>query len=266
MKRILITGKNGYIARHFDQFLRQFPNEYRVTSVSLRDGAWRGSDLSQYDVILHTAGIAHIRETSENAHLYYEVNRDLTMEAAQKAKRAGVGQFIFLSSASVYGMEEGVITRETEPHPVSHYGRSKLQAEEGLHALRSDNFRISILRPPTVYGEGCKGNYQTLVKLAGLVPIFPSYRNQRSMVSIDTLCRYIKDIVDRKAEGIFFPQEDRYVCTSDMVRELAAERGRHIYLASWLDPAVFLAKRCTRAGRKAFGNLIYQGNPHIEAF
>ncbi len=258
MKRILITGKSGYIAQCFDRSLRQFSSEYCATSVSLRDGTWREADFSQYDVVLHAAGIAHIKETTGNAHLYYEVNRDLTLDVAQKAKQAGVGQFVFLSSVSVYGMDEGVITRETVPHPLSHYGKSKLQAEEGLRALRTDDFKVSILRPPMVYGDGCKGNYQTLVKLARVVPIFPDYQNQRSMVSIETLCRFIKSVIDRGAEGIFFPQEERYICTSEMVREIADREGRQIKFVRWLNPLVSLAARSTKKGRKAFGSLIYQ--------
>lgn len=155
MKRLLITGKNGYIARQFEAFIRQFPEEYGVTSVSLRGDDWREMDLSPYDVILHTAGIVHIRETPENAHLYYEVNRDLTIELAGKAKNAGVKQFVFLSTVSVYGMDEGVITQETVPNPVTHYGQSKLQAEEGILPFQTENFTVSILRPPMVYGDGC---------------------------------------------------------------------------------------------------------------
>lgn len=258
MKRLLITGKSGYIAQQFAQFLRLFPEAYSVTSVSLRGSDWREIDLSSYDVILHTAGIAHIKETPENAHLYDEVNRDLTIELAEKAKNAGVKQFIFLSTVSVYGMDEGVITEETVPNPVTHYGRSKLQAEEGILPLQSDDFTVSILRPPMVYGDGCKGNYQALVKIAQISPVFPDYRNRRSMVSIETLCAFMKDVIDKQAAGIFLPQEKEYICTSEMVREIAAKEGRKIRLVHWLNPGVSLAVRFTKKGRKAFGDLIYR--------
>lgn len=258
MKRLLITGKSGYIAQQFEQFLRRFPDEYEVTSISLRNKDWRKMDFSQFDIILHTAGIAHIKETPDNAKLYYEVNRDLTIELAQKAKDSRVNQFIFLSSVSVYGMDEGVITQETIPNPVSHYGKSKLQAEERILPLQTDDFTISILRPPMVYGEGCKGNYQTLVKIARLSPVFPDYQNQRSMVSIETLCAFMKDIMDQNSGGIFFPQEENYLCTSKMVQEIAEKMGKKIKLVRWLNPAVYIAKQCTKRGKKAFGNLIYQ--------
>lgn len=257
MRRLLITGKNGYIAQKFAQFLREFPDEYDETLISLRDSGWREADFSQYDAVLHTAGIAHIKETSDNAALYYQINRDLTLEVAKAARAAGVKQFVFLSSVSVYGLEEGTITRETLPKPSSHYGRSKLQAEEGICQLQTDHFAVSILRPPMVYGEGCKGNYQTLVKIARKTPVFPDYWNQRSMVSIGTLCACMKEILDKEKTGVFFPQEREYICTCKMVQQIAGEYGRELRLVRWLNPAVVVAKHFSKRGRKAFGNLIY---------
>lgn len=256
MKNLLITGKNGYIAQQFEQFIRQFPDEYHVTSVSLRNGDWRELALPGYDVILHTAGIAHIRERRENSALYYEVNRDLTIELAQMAKDSGVKQFVFLSSISIYGMDEGVITPGTVPNPVSSYGKSKLQAEEGILPLQAEDFTVSVLRPPMVYGSGCKGNYRMLEKIARISPVFPDYQNQRSMVSIETLCGFIKNVIDENTGGVFVPQEADYVCTSKMVQRIAANMGREIKLVRWLNPAASMAARYTRAGKKAFGNLI----------
>lgn len=264
MKRLLITGTNSYIGKSFEQFIRRFPTDYSVSSISLRTPAWTQEDFSQYDVILHTAGIAHIKETPANAHLYYEVNRDLAVEVAKRAKAAHVKQFIFLSSMSVYGLDEGVITPETAPLPRTHYGKSKLQAEEQLIALQSDDFVISILRPPMVYGDGCKGNYQALVKLAGTVPIFPDYPNRRSMVSIDTLSVCFKEVIDHCTSGIFFPQESGYICTCKMVQRLAEEQGKHLKLVRWLNPLVSILKCLTRKGKKAFGSLIYQDLDRIE--
>ena len=256
MKNLLITGKSGYIAQRFEQFIRRFPDEYNVTSISLRNDDWQQMSLSGYDVILHTAGIAHIKETQDNAGLYYAVNRDLTIELAQKAKDSGVKQFVFLSSISVYGMDEGVITTETVPNPTSSYGKSKLQAEEAILPLQTDHFTISILRPPMVYGRGCKGNYQMLVKIARVSPIFPDYQNQRSMVSIETLCSFLKNTIDQNTGGILFPQEENYICTSRMVQEIASKMGREIKLVRWLNPMVSIAVKWTKAGRKAFGDLI----------
>ncbi len=69
--------------------------------------------------------------------LYYKVNRDLTIELANKAKNAGVKQFIFMSTLSVYGLvgavgKEVMINKDTLCRPNSFYGKSKLEAEQLL--------------------------------------------------------------------------------------------------------------------------------------
>lgn len=258
MKSVLITGKSGYIAQSLAAYLRRFPEEYGVSSVSLRGDAWERMDFSQYDAVVHTVGIAHIKETPENAELYYKVNRDLAEEAAKKAKSAGVKQFILLSSGSVYGMIEGVITEKTKPVPVTHYGKSKLQGEEAVAALRSEGFTVAVLRPLMVYGAGCKGNYRALEKLARIAPVLPDYQNRRSLVSIDTLCICIKNVIDLGAGGIFFPQEERPLCTCEMIQEIAKRNGRNLRRWRLLNPAVRILKSATGAGRKAFGDLVYQ--------
>lgn len=257
MKKILITGAGSYIGQSFEIYLKRFPQQYQVDTLDMVDGSWRNADFAGYDAVFHVAGIAHIRETEENASLYYTVNRDLAIETAQKAKAEGVGQFVFLSSMSVYGMEEGCITRETLPAPRSNYGKSKLQAEQGLSALRSESFAVAVLRPPMVYGEGCKGNYQSLVKFARVMPFFPDYSNRRSMLHIDGLSSAVKEIIDGSQDGLFLPQDEEYVCTCKMVQQIAREMGKELKLIKLLNPAVSLVKHCTAMGKKAFGDLYY---------
>lgn len=258
MKKILITGAGSYIGDSLVRYLQQHPQQYQTETMDMIDGSWREKSFAGFDAVYHVAGIAHIKETAENAHLYYEVNRDLAVETARKAKQDGVPQFVFLSSMSVYGMEEGCITRNTRPNPKSHYGKSKLQAEEGLAQLESEGFYIAVLRPPMVYGQGCKGNYQSLVKFAKIMPFFPDYRNKRSMLHIDGLCETVKNIIDTQSHGLFLPQDAEYVCTCRMVRDIAADMGKDLKLLKILNPAVSLAKCCTGVGRKAFGDLYYE--------
>ena len=259
MKRILITGANSYIGTSFERYIKEnYPDEYLIDTVDMIDGSWREKSFSGYDSVFHVAGIAHQKETKENAHLYYEVNRDLAIETAKKAKVDGVLQFVFLSSMSVYGMETGVITKDTLPNPKTYYGKSKREAEQGLSSLTSDDFRVCILRPPMVYGKGCKGNYQNLVKIAAKVPVFPDYRNQRSMISIENLTEYVRKVIDSVLEGTYMPQNAEYVCTSDMVAQIALEQGKRIRLTKVFNPLVWLLAKVSLKGRKAFGSLIYQ--------
>ena len=258
MKRVLITGRNGYIATSLLAFLKGFPKEYEAESVSLRGCKWEEMDFSGYDAVVHCAGFAHARESAENAHLFYRINRDLTVAVAEKAKAEGVRQFIYLSSLSVYGMDEGVITLKTELHPKTAYGRSKLEAERSLQAMETETFRVTILRPPMVYGEGCKGNYQTLVKLARMLPAVPSYTNRRSAVSITRLCEFVKARIDNEERGVFVPQDKQYLSTCAEIKRIAAERGRVILTMSILNVFPAILRRYTETGRKAFGNLEYR--------
>jgi UDP-glucose 4-epimerase len=257
MLNILILGANSYIGKHLKGYLEQYPADYRVTAISQRDDQWKELDFSVFDSVVDCVGIAHRKETKENAHEYYEINADLAFQTAKKAKASGVKQFIFLSSMSVYGMDEGMITKDTQPNPKTHYGKSKWQAEQQIAPLQDETFRVAIVRPPMVYGEGCKGNYQTLVKLAKILPVVPDYKNERSMISIENLNAYLKQLIDESSCGVFLPQDPVYHCTCDMIREIAKSNHRTPGQTALLNPFVHLFTRTTK-GKKAFGNLIYK--------
>lgn len=258
MRNVLILGANSYIGKHLKNCLEQFPDAYSVTILSQRDEQWRSLDFSVFDSVVDCVGIAHRRETKENAHEYYEVNADLAFQTAQKAKDDGIKQFIFLSSMSVYGLDEGVITKDTMPAPKTHYGKSKWDAEQRITPLQDEGFRIAVIRPPMVYGEGCKGNYQSLVKLAKSIPFCPTYRNQRSMISIGNLCGFLLALIENRENGVFLPQDPEYHSTCEMVYELAKKEGRTLKQTALFNPCVSLLAKTTKKGRKAFGNLTYQ--------
>lgn len=256
MKKILITGANSYVGKSLEKWLGQNPERYLVDSISLRDNLWKEKDFSEYDVVFHTAGIAHIKETKKNADLYYKVNRDLAYEIAEKAKSDGVKQYILLSSMSVYGIESGVINKNTANHPKSHYGKSKLQAEELIKPLGCNRFQIAIIRPPMIYGKDCKGNYPKLVKLALNIPFFPNINNERSMIYIENLCEFVRLLIDDCASGLFFPQNREYVKTSDMVKLISQAHGKQVRLTKLLNFISVLQK--VSIVNKMFGTLVYE--------
>lgn len=259
MKKILITGANSYIGTSFESYIKEnFTEQYLVDTVDMLDGSWREKSFTGYDSVFHVAGIAHQKETKENAHLYYEVNRDLAIKTAQKAKKEGVKQFIFLSSMSVYGKNTGIITEETPIAPKSHYGKSKVEAEKGIKDLQGTEFQVAILRPPMIYGKGCRGNYQTLVKLALKLPIFPYVKNQRSMLYIENLCEFVRLLIDRGESGLFCPQNGEYSNTSEMVKMIAEAHGKKIRLIKGFGGLIKFFGLFSKTLQKAFGNLIYE--------
>lgn len=258
MKKILITGENSYIGNSFQNWVSQYKEEYEVDTISVRNDKWKSKSFSGYDIVLHVAGIAHIKETKENKDLYYKVNRDLAIDVAKKSKEDGIKQFIFLSSMSVYGMNQGIITTDTIEKPKSSYGKSKLEAENEIKKLVDEKFIVSILRPPMVYGKGCKGNYVSLDKLTNKVPFFPKVENERSMIHIDNLSEFIRIIIDKNIGGVLCPQNKEFVCTTDMVSTIGIYKNKKMYTISGFGKIFkFLSNRINIVS-KVFGDLIYE--------
>lgn len=256
MKHVLITGAKSYIGESVRDYLIADLEKYDVQIKDTMGWVPQTSDFKGFDVVFNVAGIAHIKETAENRHLYYDVNRDLVIKIAENAKAAGVKQFILLSTMSVYGLTEGKIEKSTPTNPVNAYGKSKVEADDEIQKLSDDSFRFACLRPPMVYGKGCKGNYQSLRKFALKSPVFPKIDNKRSMIYIGNLCEFVKECIDFERSGLFFPQNADYTRTSDMVREIAEVHGKKIRLTKIFNWAVKIAP--LNVVKKVFGDLVYE--------
>lgn len=265
MKKILITGAGSYVGGSVEAYLQKWPERYRVDTLDMIGDGWKNSSFRGYDAVLHVAGIVHREKAKHDpamAELYDRVNHRLAVETAEKARQEGVGQFLFMSTCSVYGLTAPVgqvvtITKDTPLAPVDHYGRSKALAEKGLQALAREDFRLVILRPPIIYGKGCKGNYVTMAKLARKLPVFPRVNNRRSMLYMDNLSELIRLIIDNGDSGIFCPQNNEYTNTSEMVAMIAKANGRKIWQIKGFGWALKLLSPMTTMVDKAFGSLCY---------
>lgn len=263
MKKILITGSNSYIGVSFEEWMKQHNDECSIDTIDMQSEKWKEHDFSNYDAVFHVAGIAHVSTDPKLEDLYYKVNRDLTIEVAQKAKNQGVKQFIFMSSIIVYGdsshiNKKRVINKDTVPTPSNFYGNSKLQAEDGILPLNDDKFKVAVLRPPMIYGRESKGNYPKLAKMAIKLPVFPDIDNERSMLHIDNLCEFIRLIIKNEESGVFYPQNKEYVKTSDLVKEIANVHGKNIKTTKLFNPMLRAMGRFIGLVNKAFGNLVYE--------
>ena len=264
-KRVLVTGVNSYIGNAFQSYMEQYPEEAVVDGISVRNDAWKTLDFSGYDCVFDVAGIAHAdtgHVSEEVKKRYYAVNCDLTVALAQKAKEEGVRQFIFMSSAIVYGDSapigfQRMITRDTPPAPADFYGDSKLQAEKGILPLADDHFKIAVLRPPMIYGKGSKGNYPVLSKMAQKLPAFPKVENCRSMLYIGNLVEFVRLVIKNEESGFFFPQNGQYSNTSQLVQMIAEAHGKHIILVGGCTVPLRLLSQATGLVNKAFGSLAY---------
>ena len=257
---ILITGAGSYVGTSVERWIKNHSN-YRVDTLDMLKDTWRDTDFSQYDVVYHVAGIAHVNAKANMEALYYKVNRDLTIEVAQIAQKAGVKQFIFMSSMIVFHESQSLIpemiTSDTLPCPNGFYGDSKLQAEKGLHNLECDTFQVCILRPPMIYGPNSKGNFPRLIKLAAKTPVFPDFHNQRSMLYIDNLAEFVLQAVNRQLAGTFYPQNCELSDTVEIIRYFAKAQHHHVYFAKWLNPFVRIASHFLQPINKMFGTYYY---------
>lgn len=270
--RVLITGQNSYAGTQFANRITELNKGWNVDFISVRDNSWKQKNFSLYDAVYHVAGIVHKKETPKNKDLYFKVNRDLTYELALKAKSEGVKSFVFLSTMAVYGLigkigEDTIISKETEPAPISNYGESKLEAEKLLNELQTSYFNVSILRIPMIYGPNCPGNYSSLSKLARKIPIFPKIDNKRSMIFVDHLSDIVAHIIEKRLLGVFLVKNPEDVNTVSIVSVIGKYHGNRIYKSSLLG---FIFKsfgnRVTTL-RKMFGNIYFNNEDcYIEGF
>lgn len=274
-KKVLITGAGSYIGQSFIEYAQKYYHDnFEIEELDLKDESWKEKDFSNYDIIYHVAGIAHAdvgKVSEETKKKYYEVNTELAVAVAGKAKREGVKTFIFMSSMIVYGEsapygKRKVIDATTIPQPANFYGDSKLQADVAVRELADDTYKVIVLRPPMIYGKGSKGNYRTLAKLAKKLPIFPDVNNERSMLYIENLCEFLCQIMLLKPyhrnSVVLLPQNGEWTKTSDMVKMIAKASGKKIAELKCFAPAVWIGSKMPgKIGglvNKAFGNNCYE--------
>lgn len=263
MKKVLITGAGSYVGESVIKYIMTKDPSFQIETVDTMGDNWKKADFSQYDVVFHVAGIAHVNADPKMELLYYKVNRDLTIEIARHAQEAGVKQFVFMSSQIVFhesqSLRTEVLTADTEPSPNGFYGDSKLQAENGLKALRAKGgqMKMCILRPCMIYGPNAKGNFLRLAKLGSKVPVFPAWHNKRSMLYIDNLAEFVMQAIVRELEGTFYPQNRELADTVEIIRFFAKEAGHEVWITRLLNPFVWLGSFVLQPINKMFATYYY---------
>ena len=259
--KVLITGAGSYVGESVRKYILAKNPSFQIDAVDTMGDNWKKADYSQYDVVYHVAGIAHVNADPKMEPLYYKVNRDLTIEIARHAKASGVKQFIFMSSQIVFhesqSLKAEVLTKDTRPAPNGFYGDSKLQAEIGLKELECDTFKVCILRPCMIYGPNAKGNFPRLAKLACKTPIFPAWHNKRSMLYIDNLAEFVLQAINRELEGTFYPQNRELADTVEIIRFFAKEAGHRVWITRLLNPFVWLGSFVLQPINKMFATYYY---------
>lgn len=230
MAEILITGAGSFIGTNF----LKYSKNRQVKEVSLINNRPDQIDFRNVDVVLHLAAIVH-HSSKISEQEYFKINRDLCIDVATMAKKNGVKHFVFLSTVRVYGDDDssGTIKNEaSECLPGDSYGKSKFAAEKDLTKMNDQDFIVSIVRTPLVYGEGVKANMFNLIRLVDSVPLLPfaKVENRRSFTYVENLVGFIDRIIEKKAPGIFIAMDNNPLSTTDLVEKISGFLGKETHL------------------------------------
>lgn len=255
MKKILIYGKGSYIGEHYREGLEARGHQVTmIDSIVLKPGEF---PLDGYEVVINVVGIAHIKITPDMESLFYKINTDYAVDLCRMAKEAGVKQYIYMSSMNVYGDTSECIKSREQENPKNFYGKSKLLADQRIHEMESDTFKVVSIRPPVVYGKGCKGNFTLLEKVAGIAFVFPKYMNTRSMIFIDHLVNFLCLMVENEENGYFHPQNSSYITTTGAVVAIRKAKGKKTLLIPGMGWMIRLMMRYVNKAERAFSDDYY---------
>ncbi len=221
---IFLTGSTGFVGK---SFLITFSKEKTIK--------WNRGNEIKIDsaiVVIHLAGKAHDLKNSSNPDEYYQVNTELTKKVFDAFLNSEAKVFITLSSVkAVTDVFHGELTEETVPNPFTHYGKSKLLAEQYILLKEiPEGKRVYILRPCMIHGPGNKGNLNLLFKLVSRGIPWPlgAFENKRSFCSLDNLMFVFKELIEREdiPSGVYNVADDIPLSTNEVISILAESQNR----------------------------------------
>ena len=224
MDSILVLGATGFVGTNLVKF---FDSDYSIFNHQ-KDS----SLLIKETIVIHLAGKAHDLKNTSNPNEYYLVNTELTKELFNAFLASDAKVFITLSSVKAVADEvDGSLTEGYIPNPITHYGKSKLLAEQYILSKEIPEWkRVYILRPCMINGPGNKGNLNLLYKLASKGIPWPlgAFENKRSFCSIDNLMFIIKELIERNdiPSGVYNVADDDAISTNDIISLLAQSQNR----------------------------------------
>jgi nucleoside-diphosphate-sugar epimerase len=221
---VFITGSSGFVGK---SFIASFSDKKSIQ--------WkRGNEINidSASVVIHLAGKAHDLKKASNADEYYQVNTELTKTVFDAFLASDAKVFITLSSVKAVADEvEGLLIEDHRPNPITHYGKSKLLAEQYILSKEiPKGKRVYILRPCMIHGPGNKGNFNLLYQLASKSIPWPlgAFENNRSFCSIDNLMFIFKELIEREdiPSGVYNVADDVPLSTNEVISILAASQNR----------------------------------------
>lgn len=263
MKRILLTGANGFVGNYF---LKKYSSSYEIITFSFLNDNFVNLDLSNIDVVIHCSALVH-QMKGASWEQYEKININQTIQLADKAKKSGVKHFIFLSTIKVYGEESNKHCYEnSRTNPTDYYSISKLKAEDSIRNIESSNFKISVLRCPLIYGAGVRANFANLINLIKKAPILPfkNIKNKRSLVFVGNVCFILHRIIFLEKRGIFLSVDDKALSTTDLIQMIAKYLDKKILLIDIIFFDKFLKIIKPSYYQRLFGSLVINNDYTME--
>ena len=229
---VFITGSSGFVG----QILTSYLIHHQIKYVEMSRNNFGSLDsifLMDVKIIIHLAGKAHDLKNTSVPEEYYQVNTELTKKIFDAFVASEAKVFITLSSVkAVADLVDVELTEQHHPNPVTHYGKSKLLAEQYILSKEiPDGKRVFILRPCMIHGPGNKGNLNILYKLVSKNIPWPlgAFDNKRSFCSIDNLMFIIKELIEREdiPSGIYNVADDEPLSTNELIGLIAQSQNRN---------------------------------------
>ena len=234
-KTVLVTGAGGFIGRRLIPELSAAGWRVRTAGRDLvgdlsASNDWQPFLKGAYAVIHLAARVHRMNERksmSKATTAYDRANREGTINLGKQAAAAGVDRFIFLSSVKVHGEQSDMpLAGASLMAPGDPYAAAKADAEQGLLSIPG-GMRVTILRPPLVYGPYVKGNFLKLIHaVEGGWPLpLGGLQNRRSLIFVGNLTNAIRASLITPP-GIYLPSDGSPISTSKLIRSLCAALKR----------------------------------------
>ncbi|WP_332456882.1 NAD-dependent epimerase/dehydratase family protein [Petrimonas sp.] len=257
MKRVLITGINGFVGTNFTN---NWSNKHKLFGLDIKQLVKEGiertfnwedlSELPSVDAIVHLAGKAHDMKNQSEALSYFDINTGLTQRIFDFFLQSEAKTFVFFSSvkAAANSVPGDVLTEEVVPAPMGPYGESKIQAEQyiinklSVIGFQQSTKRVYILRPCMIHGPGNKGNLNLLYSVVSKGIPWPlgSYENLRSYCSIDNISYVVEQLIVQKdiESGIYHVGDDEPISTNELIKLISESVGKREHI--WRLPKGFM--------------------------
>jgi nucleoside-diphosphate-sugar epimerase len=239
--KIFVSGINGFVGNA----VKHFFSYYTIVSF------FRGKDIEFQgsNVVIHLAGKAHDLKNVSSPQEYYKANTELTKEIFNLFIESSAKVFITLSSVKAIADEvDGELLEDTTPNPITHYGKSKLLAEQYIFSKSiPDGKRVYILRPCMIHGPGNKGNLNLLYSLVSKGFLWPLglFENSRSYLSIENLCFILRELIEREdiPSGVYNVADDVPLSTNEVIKMIAESKGKKVRILNFSKSLIIVLAR-----------------------